>query len=461
MAPMSPEARPEATPFQLGSDALPPALEPAIMGSDSPILLLVAPDTGDAVARAAIGLAESRGREAPTVLADASSREPRLHEILDVDNLEGLADVFLFGASLDRVRVRPATRSFDFVPVGAYVPDPSAVLESSRWVGIANALRSEGARLFLFVPADSPGLGILSRRVGEAVLLGDPRSVERSASKLDPACEVLAVVEPSSAIAPGRLAEEAGAADDPEAATIFDEPELTEPVVFRSDRKSRRILSPILLLLLLAALAVAAWFAYQEYFPRSTPRSAAQAAPVTAVEEPERGDPVETPIPVSVAVEAHQDLESARERVTVLRRAEPDINFYLAPVSVRDVLYYRLLAGPVADRQAGDRLMARLVEGQYKTAADPWAIRPTEHAFHLGDYTAEDEAIARVDSLASLDIPAYVVPIRYDLGPNGYRVYGGAYESEAEAGVMEEMLMEAGIEAPLVVRTGEPIPEDS
>jgi hypothetical protein len=171
----------------------------------------------------------------------------------------------------------------------------------------------------------------------------------------------------------------------------------------------------------------------------------------------ERGDPVETPIPISVAVEAHQDLASAWDRVRTLQQSEPDLHFFLAPVAVRDVLYYRLLAGPVADREAGASLMERLVERQHKTAVDPWAIRPTEQAFLLGEFDGREEAQARVDSLATLEIPTYIVPIRYDPGAPRYRVYGGAYESEAEASVMRDMLVEAGLEARLVPRTGEPI----
>lgn len=458
---MSPDARPEAIPFEPGSGALSPALELAIVGSDSPILLLVAPDTGDASARTAIGLAQARGETGKTtILADAGVRDARLHELLDVENLEGLADVFLFGASLERVRVRPASRSFDFVPLGPYVPDPGAVLESSRWAGIAAALQSEDARLFVYLTADNPGLGVLSRRVGEAVLIGDARSAERIGSRLDPSCAVLAVVEPASSMAPDRLAAEAGAPADPAGATIFDEPELTEPVIFRSDRKSRPAVSPVLLLLLLAALLAAGWFAYQEYFAIATPATPTEPAR-EAPPEPARGEPVETPIPISVAVEAHQDLESAWARAAALRQAEPGLGFHLAPVAVRGVVYYRLLAGPVADREAGERLMARLVDRGYKTAVDPWAIRPTELAFHLGEFDTRDEAGARVDSLVALGLPAYVVPIRYAPGPPAYRVYGGAYESDAEAAVMREMLTDAGMEPRLVTRTGEPMAEGS
>jgi hypothetical protein len=453
---MSFEARPAAIPFEPGSGALPPALEPAIIDSDSPILLLVAAEAGEAAGRAAIELAEAsaaRGRE--TVLADASTRAPALHELLEVQNLEGLADVFLFGASLERVRTRPPGWSFDFIPMGAYVPDPAAVLESARWSRISAGLAADDARLFLFLPASSPGIGLLSKRAGQAVLLGDPAGVARAAERLDRTCEVVAVVEPSLAEAIPSLMDEPLARD---------EPELSEPPVFRAEEPEPRRVSPLLLILLVAALVAAGWFLYREYY--ASPATSREPTPVASAEPAppapaDPGEPVETPIPYSVAVEAHQDLDAARERLSELQRSEPGILFYLSPVVVRQLLYYRVLAGPVEDQAAGERLMSTLVDRGHKTEWDQWSVLATEHAFLLGEYGSADSAHARVDSLGALDVPAYVVPLRYDRGPEHYRVYGGAYVTEAEAMAMREMLTEAGLEARLVTRTGEPLSEGS
>ena len=180
--------------------------------------------------------------------------------------------------------------------------------------------------------------------------------------------------------------------------------------------------------------------------------------PADVVPESRRGEPIETPLPISISVEAHQDLESAQQRTAALREAEPSIGFYLAPLSVNGSLFYRLLAGPVESREAGEALMQRLVDADHKTAYDTWAIRPSAMAFHLGEYDTRAEAEARVDSLDVLDIPAYIVAIRHDPGAPRYRVYGGGYENRAEAAVMEQMLEQAGIETRLVERTGEPMP---
>ncbi len=457
---MSPASRPESVPFAAGSGELPPPLGPVLTDPDTHLLLLVGPDTGDAVVRTAIGLAEARAVEGyETVLVDAAFEDPRLHQLLDVPNLEGLADVFEFGASLGRVMTRPETRRFDFVPAGAYVPEPESILQSPRWDHLADDL-APSTLMMVFVPWDTPGLEVLSRRAGAAILLGDARGVERAAEALDPACQVVAVVEPALAMAPDRLAAEAGERGPVDPATIFDDPELTEPVVFRSDRRRRRLLPVVLVILAVAAILAAVYYGYTEFYATAEPQpTQPPAAAQSTTPEPEP-QPVETPIGFSVAVEAHQDLTAARERLARLRRAESDISFYVAPVPISESVWYRILAGPVPDRDAGMALMRVLVDAGHKTAFDSWAVRPTTFAFHLGEYDSRSEAEARVSGLEGLEVPAYVVPIRYEPGEPRYRVYGGAFENRAAASVMQEMLTDAGIEASLIERVGEPVEVD-
>lgn len=454
---MSPDSRPETVPFDPGSDELPPSLGPVLTESDTPILLLVAAEANDDAARLAIGLAEARAAGGQrTVLGDADLDTPRLHRLLDVSNLEGLVDVFLFGASLPRVSVRPQMRAFEFVPAGAYAPHPEEVLGSPRWDRLSEDLTGEDAVLLVFVPATAPGLRALSGRIGSAIILGDDRTAAAAADTLDPACRVLAVVERAGRVAPERLSAQAQP-PAPGTATIFDGPELTEPLVIR-ERKRERSVSPVLVVALTAALALGAMFAYQEYV-RGNVDDVIPVVPIAAGEPaapPERGALLETPLPYSVAVEAHQDLEAAMERARSLEAAEPDLGFQVAPLSVNGVLYYRLVAGPVEDRDAGLDVLRRLVAAEHKSGLDTWAVLPTAYAFLLGHYPTEAEARARVDALADAGIPSYVVPQRYETGQVEYRVYGGAYVNRAEADVMRQLLENAGEEAPLVERTGEP-----
>ena len=452
---------------------LPPVLDGVLTDPEIPILLLVAPDATEQALQRAVTLADLRGGEGlSTVLADAAVASPRLHEVVDVPNVEGLADLFLFGASFEHVRRRPSGRHFDFVPTGAYVPEPESVLDSSRWDRIAADLRGAGTMLMLFTTAGTPGIGSLSRRIGRAVVLDDGSGLERLTTRLDETCEVLAVVQPAGVGAAGAPAAAAAGAGEAapvageaaevgpgeESTPFSEEPDLSEPPILRDQPKSRRV-SPVLLVALAIAAGAGAWFLYQEYQGAGDVAAGAsvvaEAPPASTASE--RGEPVETPIPVSVAVEAHQNLESAWQRAQALSEAEPSVAFYLAPVSVNETLYYRLLAGPVATREAGMALMRGLVEADHKTAFDSWAVRPTELAFHLGEYDTRQQAQGRVDSLWGQGVPTYVVEVDYEPGEPRYRVYGGAFENESDAGVMQQMLEEAGVEARLVPRTGQPV----
>jgi hypothetical protein len=449
---MSPESRLDPEHPESGAGPLPNGVGLAITEPDRPILLLAAADAGDSAIRAAIGLADARASLGlPTTLIDGGVTDPRLHRALGTHNFEGLADVFLFGASLPKVASRPAGHGFDFVSAGAYVPDPVGVMDSVRWDRIGAEARSTGSLILLFVPAATPGLGALSRRIGQAILIAGDQDLGRVVGRLDTTCEVLGTIPP-------RAAAPAGLEAAPVVAAPGYDAQLTEPLVFRSQRPTRsRSGVGIGLVALAFALGIGGWFLYREYIAAPTdPGAAGVEVGAEAAPPPARGEAVETPLPVSVAVEAHQDLLSAQERVAALRRADPAVDFFLAPVAVSGGVYYRLLAGPVMDREAGTALLQRLVDGGHKTAFDTWAVRPTEYAFHLGEYDARDDAVGRVASLADLEIPAYIVRIRYDPGPPRYRVYGGAFETAAEAEVMKELLENAELEARLVPRTGEP-----
>jgi hypothetical protein len=475
---MSPEAWPEPVPFDPEAGTLPPALDSALADPDPAILLLVAPGPDDAVARAAIGLAEARSRRGlRTVLADASTGRPALHRHLGVQNLEGLADLFLFGASLEHVRVRPEGRRFDFIPPGAYAPDPAAVLSSDRWARVRRELEDEGARMLLVVPADAPGLGILSQRLGEVVLIGDAEAADGILPRLHRTCRVAAVITPTPPPEPAAIAAEGPGEPEmePNASTAIEpeaqaEPDLSEPAVFRTHRRGTRRVSPVLLVLLAAALLVVAWLVYRTAGASSatpSPAPAQEAAQEPAREatpaptEPIRRGPIETPLEIAVQVEAHQDQALAEQRVALLRAAEPDLNFYVAPISAQGVVYYRVLAGPVEDPEAGERVMERLVEAGHKSAMDDWAVRPSGLAFLLGEFDTRGAARARMRDLGERGVPAYVIPLHFEEGPPRYRVWGGGFQYEREAEVMRGMLEDAGVEAPLVARTGAPIAEGS
>jgi cell division septation protein DedD len=155
-------------------------------------------------------------------------------------------------------------------------------------------------------------------------------------------------------------------------------------------------------------------------------------------------------------VEAHQSFRLAEDRVAMLSSAEPDLLFYLAPIAVDGVIFYRVLAGPAADRESAARIMERLVEARHKTQMQDWDIRPTAWAYMIGEYPDRGVAEAMQLELREDGVPSYVVEVPFTEGPSRFRIYAGAYSSRAEAGIMERMLEEAGIRAEFRRRAGRP-----
>jgi hypothetical protein len=201
----------------------------------------------------------------------------------------------------------------------------------------------------------------------------------------------------------------------------------------------------LIVVLLLAALA-GAWHFWSGQRGAEVPPPAAgtTAGELTAGREMLR---------FSVAIEAHQDLPSAEARASAMREAEQRFGFYITPILVDGTLYYRVMAGPMADSLTAAAAMEALVESGHKTVASEWDIRATPLSFLLGEYGSAPEAQARVEELLTLAIPSYMVPV----GPVDaaeYRVYGGGYAGPSEAAVMRELLQSAGQPDTLVERMG-------
>ena len=66
-----------------------------------------------------------------------------------------------------------------------------------------------------------------------------------------------------------------------------------------------------------------------------------------------------------------------------------------------------------------------------------------------------DRRIPRVQELAGLSVPAFVLQVGYSAGATALRVYGGAFSDEFEAAEMGQLLTEHALDdAPLTERRG-------
>jgi sporulation related protein len=231
------------------------------------------------------------------------------------------------------------------------------------------------------------------------------------------------------------------------------QPPLTEPTFAAFDtRLPVRTPSFMYAAIFVGALLLISggWFLFRDVF-----RGSAEEENLAVAGSPDAGRSNVVPLPYSVAVESHNDLSSASERVETLRNeAGGEIGFYIAPLLVNKVRYYRVMAGPVADSAEANLMLRRLLENGQKTGSNPSDVRQAPLAFVLGDYDSRYAAHQREREVGAASIPAYVVQIRTTEGRTRYRVYAGTYSSPAEADIMRRMLKEAGLPDSLVERVG-------
>lgn len=447
----------------------------------------------------------ARGR---SVLLIDTIGDSALPERLAADPLEGLADVLLFGASLKHVVQQPGGFPFAFVPAGA-AAQSEIELADPRWRRLLSEAQAAGYQTVVHTDAAAPGLEHVRARIGSEIALGHEGAGAPGGTDLlavitpppspvppspappapPPAARELSRDEQFEAIrVPRNAAREALIADlrSRQRAALMSPPPALEPLPgvgatrppappLPSDRRtpSRATASlaepdflepgfsaPVsgprvksrpwwfwaLSLAVLAAFAAGTWIMVAR--PFGVAPVADTAGPVAPAVRPGA-----VPLPYSVAIEAHQQLPTATERVEALRNEEPDLDFYIAPSLLDGVLYYRVMAGPVADSVTVGAVLRRLIEKGHKTGTSPGDVLATPLAFLIGEYDAAGAAQQRAREALNLAIPAYVLEVPGD-GESRWRVYAGAYAGQAEANVMRQLLKSAGLPDTLVQRIG-------
>lgn len=257
-------------------------------------------------ARTTVALARAWGREGTKVfLADLSVRRPVLHEVLGVENGEGISDALLYGASIQRIAVS-TDEPFFFAPAGTAVPDAEPVLGHPRWEVLTQGFSSAGVTLLLYAPLDLPGTPSLLQRASQVILLAteeeaagtelegmdgkvslvlgpegelspeEPPTVEGAAST-ELRAEAPGEEEPAPAVeGPAAVGEPAAAAPDSARRAGAPAPAAEEPGVPRTAgaarsgkkggrrRSSRVEIFVLLLVLVLGGAVVGAYYGYVE-----------------------------------------------------------------------------------------------------------------------------------------------------------------------------------------------------
>lgn len=136
-----------------------PGLDPAPEAGRGRVIALRATPgarAGGWAARAAAEIAAAEGAQgARVLLVDLFLDEPHLHDAFGARNLEGIADLVSYGASLGRIARAAGDGSFRVATAGTPVADARAVLDQPRWRNLVEHLVDDGVTLLAYQPAES------------------------------------------------------------------------------------------------------------------------------------------------------------------------------------------------------------------------------------------------------------------------------------------------------------------
>lgn len=166
----------------------------------------------------------------------------------------------------------------------------------------------------------------------------------------------------------------------------------------------------------------------------------AVAAPV-ALPGPQSDTPVMSHV---ILVDTWREAETPRAWADALRERMPDLLGLVTPLSIDGDEQYALLVGPAYNAMEADAIKAPLALAFELLRPDPesWAVQEAPYSFFFGEYETLGEASGRVQALADLSIPAFVLRVTYPAQAGALRVYGGAFSDEAQAGGMARLLNE-------------------
>ncbi len=474
------------------------------------LLLVSSSENGEWGGLAAVELADMiAGGRHRTLLVNTLAGSSGPDGALCTEAEPGLTDIIAGRRTVREVAITPPGRSFIFIPAGQPSLRISDLATAPAFQHLVRAAGRGGTFLLFVSEADLPGLASIDdNRVcvgdfGGCVVLGDLADP----GALPPGIKLLARVEKD--VPPASL----GPKDAPSRGRVsgFARPSTTPAMVAgtggrRQPRsRLRRFLDDIrrqgmvrgaggvAAVWVVAVLAVwlvwqglSGWPAFQDDFETPIDSAAgdrpglaeagegeSESSSVGAPEaeshddaavEPQTGEsPAQADsagigrvkLRYSVLVIStvlFEDAEAKREEVTELGSLA-----FISPTRIegKGRLYYRVFGGALEDRLQATDLMRFLVDEGVKQRERDWDMRPVTLAFALADYGSEEEAESERDRLHDAGVPAYVISVGDSTGAT-YRVYSGAFESEAAAGPADSMLSEAGLAVTLVTRRGEP-----
>ena len=415
----------------------------AVLGSDE-----------TATARVALGIARQQAKKRRVAIGDLLGDSEPIQSLVPTDDPHGLADVFDYGVSLDKVARKVEEDGQLYVlPTGAFMTNQAEILANRRWSRLAAGFKQEEGLLVIVANVSAPDIEALVVQLDGAVLVGDMVPARLPVSR------VLGVIRgPQRASRPIRIAD------------------LKIPAqryVVSAGRSLWKMGAVAGLTLAALTAAFGIWLAYRPLASNAwapawlrhrlgvrgesagallrgldtangTTEPGLQEAPGLGLLTKQDSAGV---APYGIALvtfntQAGALLELQRNGATL--RAGT-----FTPVLIRETPWYRVVAGAYPDSAAAaallDTLRARGTSDAGRAVIDrfPYALQV--------ERDVPDSAVAlRVSAYQTRGVPVYAL-----LQNNGTaRLYAGAFKEPEEAKALFEALRSAGITTSLVYRTG-------
>lgn len=380
-----------------------------------------------------------RGRR--VLLCDGMVQQPALNGVAAGLPDEGLSDVVLYGASLDRVRYE-LDDGLQLIGLGTPVVDVSKFYSADAWQEVLDADPDPACVVLVLLPGDEPALNPLVERLQTVVRVA--RSPDLSAA--DPLAARVALRLRRAPRSGSRRAS-------------------------GSRRRSRtrpgggRRGWALGLLAVAVALVVLGWGVRAGRLdvpgveaeqlpaflrpPTATPlRPAAdEAAPVIITAGVQ---------PLNLVADVVDGPDAARVRAVELETRLPQLTVAVSPVVADSGVAWRLLVGPFGDSLAAEALFSlvgdRLDDSSLQS--EP-ALVDAPFSFPIDDLEDYDAARDVRDLLRAAGLPGHVLELERSDGSMLYRVYAGAFANRAEADFLRELLAQRGVaHGPLSRRVG-------
>ena len=406
-------------------------------------------------ARVALGIARQQSAKRRVAIGDLLGDAEPLHALVPTDDPHGLADVFEYGMSLDKVAHKvEGDEQLYVMPTGAFLTDPSGIATNRRWSRLAAGFRKEDGLLIVAANANAPDIESLVIQLDGAVLVGDMSAPPRL-----PVARVLGVIR-----GPLRASRTSLRISIPALRAI---PQ--RQYVVRARRSLWKLGASVGVTFTALIVAAGLWLAYRPFATspwapawlskRGVSVDSAHVLPGAAVAAPDTGVKIAPAYGLLTKVDsagispygiALVTFNTQAGALLELRRNGSSLRAgTFTPVLIRETPWFRVVAGAYPDSASAAALLDTL-RARGTSDAGRALIEKFPYAL-LVERDVPDTAVAqRVSALQARNLPVYAL-----LQADGTaRVYAGAFKTPEEATSLYEALRAARIPTSLVYRTG-------